>query len=281
MHKNNSGLALSHTHWLDDHHALKYSMRASLIDQLRFSTNEEVLEIGCGAGNWTFLISDYIDHEGHITAIDIDSESISIANNRQNLLAKKNITFEESEINHFLNEDNRQFDTIILFNTLSYLKTPQSTLNNLLKKLRSGGRIIIKDTDISSDLYWPICPEILGKVSTALLKAAKNNVKTGSYDPFFARKLPSILSSLGNVTIDTHSQAFTLIGSTTREEKYYIQQNASLVANILKTNASDNNLLANWKKIFFPSRITEKTIFDSIDFIYSMTEFIFEIKNKK
>jgi ubiquinone/menaquinone biosynthesis C-methylase UbiE len=278
MHHNDNGLALSHSDWLDHHHAVKSPMRASLIYQLGFSCGEKVLEIGCGAGNWTFIISDYIGHKGHISAIDIDVESITIANNRQKVLAKKNITFKKSSLNNFLKSNRDQFDTILVFNTLSYLETPRQVILDSLKKLRPGGRIIIKDTDIASDTYWPICPEMAGKVKTLLLKATKDNITINHYDPLFARKLPSIFNSLNNISINTYPQSFTSIKPTNEDEMHYIQQNATLISKVIKHYTQDDDLLSSWSKMFVSSENKEFTIFDSEDFMYSMTEFVFEIK---
>ena len=110
------------------------------------------------------------------------------------------------------------------------------------------------------------------------MKATKDNITINHYDPLFARKLPSIFNSLNNISINTYPQSFTSIKPTNEDEMHYIQQNATLISKVIKHYTQDDDLLSSWSKMFVSSENKEFTIFDSEDFMYSMTEFVFEIK---
>ena len=62
----------------------------SIVDALDIKPNENVLEIGCGAGSLTFFLS---QSEGNITAIDIDEAMLLKSGNDFNHLPNVNVTY--------------------------------------------------------------------------------------------------------------------------------------------------------------------------------------------
>jgi trans-aconitate 2-methyltransferase len=77
--------------------------------------NERILEIGCGIGSLTYLLSHKVK-KGKIEAVDISPKSIEFANKQ---LTRKNVIFTSSDILDF-EPENLMFDKILLFDVLEH-----------------------------------------------------------------------------------------------------------------------------------------------------------------
>ncbi len=82
--------------------------------------NSRVLEIGCGVGTLTELLSQYIT-KGSLVAVDISSESVEIA--RKRLSKAKNLEFVVSDIYEFNYPE--KFDFIVLPDVLEHVPVEQ------------------------------------------------------------------------------------------------------------------------------------------------------------
>ncbi len=87
----------------------------------------QILEIGCGIGTVTKLLSRYAS-KGHILAVDISPESIEFA---KKFVTGKNVTFLVSDMSDF--KQNQLFDFIILPDVLEHI--PLENHYNLFKNL--------------------------------------------------------------------------------------------------------------------------------------------------
>jgi len=86
------------------------------ICRLGVSPNENILEIGCGIGTLTYLLSQKIK-KGKIEAVDISPKSIEYA--KRNLQGE-NTSFKSSDILDF-EPENLIFDKILLFDVLEHI----------------------------------------------------------------------------------------------------------------------------------------------------------------
>ncbi len=84
---------------------------------LGISKNDHILEIGCGIGSLTYLLSRKIK-KGKIEAVDFSSKSIEFASLR--LKKRKNVSFTSSDILEFKPE-NATFEKILLFDVLEHI----------------------------------------------------------------------------------------------------------------------------------------------------------------
>lgn len=84
------------------------------------SRNDRVLEIGCGIGTMTGLISRYL-RRGEIVAVDISPESVEIA--RKRLSRASNVRFMVSDMTDFNHTE--VFDFIILPDVLEHIPVEQ------------------------------------------------------------------------------------------------------------------------------------------------------------
>ncbi|PUZ25139.1 glycerol acyltransferase [Chitinophaga parva] len=103
----------------------------------------EILDIGCGYGFMDYMLY-FLSNERRITGIDYDEEKIQVA--RHGYLRPGHLQFLAADANNF---DWKAYDAIILSDVMHYL-TPGAQyklLEQCLKHLRPGGRIILRDGD--------------------------------------------------------------------------------------------------------------------------------------
>ncbi len=271
--KNGSGKPYSVGDWLDNHHSIKSRLRFELAQSLPVHAGNKVLDIGCGTGIWTFLIAELLGHAGTIMGIDLDPEAIALAARRRNSHYLKDcIRFECIDFTKF--SPNEKFDIVILFNTLSYFPNPGAYLRNIWNLVRPNGSLIVKDSDLGSDFYWPVDVNLYHRLMSRI--AALDGIcGDDNYDPFFARKLPGLLRKNGFSNIDLRSQSFSFTYPVDERQRRYIAANGKMISKAA-LKAGDIAGAEQWANQFENSQ--PGPIFDNPDFLYSMTEFIFQAR---
>lgn len=97
--------------------------------------NGEILEIGCGTGNFTSTLSKY----GNVTAIDIDKNLIKkIKQNNPNI----DIGFGDIEKRIYFFKE-KTFDTIVCINVLEHIFDDIQALKNIFRLLKKRGNLIL------------------------------------------------------------------------------------------------------------------------------------------
>lgn len=96
----------------------------------------EILEIGCGIGNFTKSLTKY----GNVWAIDIRKEFIEKTKSLVNEKAK--VGFGDIEKGKYFFDGNK-FDSIICLNVLEHIRNDDLALRNLTELLKSGGKLIL------------------------------------------------------------------------------------------------------------------------------------------
>lgn len=104
--------------------------------KLGLQKNSKVLELGCGVGLFTRLLSQKIS-SGSIEAVDISQKSIKIAKNH---LSKNNIQFFAEDVISYHPKENR-FDFITLLDVIEHIP-----LEEHAKLFRNLGELLSKDT---------------------------------------------------------------------------------------------------------------------------------------
>ena len=271
--RSQSGKPYSAQQWLDSHHSIKSKLRSELAASLPINAGDRVLDIGCGTGVWTFLMSDIIGNDGNILGIDLDDQALQLAEQRRTLHHHADtICFNKKDA---MNIKSRQkFDVITLFNTLCYLPEPEVLLAKLTRLLTPGGRLIVKDSDLGSDFFWPVDVELYHRLMGQITNrgSIQNDV---FYDPFFARRLPGLIKSSGYRDIESISQSFSFTYPFDEKQMTYISANANMIADHAAA-IGDHEGAKKWRRQF---EVTHPNcIFNDERFLYSMTEFVFHAR---
>ena len=152
--KNGEGISLE-KQVLENYYKI-YSERAELFKSFGYDIDKErsfliekaqpvygkVLEIGTGKGYLTFALA---ERNYNFTTIDISKETQQFA--RQIIKycnLEKNVDFRIEDARN-LNFKDRSFDTIFSANTLHHLEHPLEVMDELLRILTAGGKIILSD----------------------------------------------------------------------------------------------------------------------------------------
>jgi 2-polyprenyl-3-methyl-5-hydroxy-6-metoxy-1,4-benzoquinol methylase len=105
------------------------------LNQFSNDIRGEILEIGCGVGNFTKTLLKF----GKVTAIDINE---SYVERTKKVAEGANVGFGDVEKNKFFFKD-KKFDTIICINVLEHIKDDLKAIQNLKNLLKEGGKLII------------------------------------------------------------------------------------------------------------------------------------------
>jgi ubiquinone/menaquinone biosynthesis C-methylase UbiE len=101
-----------------------------------YSKNKTVLDVACGEGYGTKLIS---KNAHTIWGLDIDNESI---NNAKNKYQASNLNFELGDIDKMPFED-KKFDLVICFETIEHVKDYNASLIEIKRILKDDGMLIM------------------------------------------------------------------------------------------------------------------------------------------
>jgi SAM-dependent methyltransferase len=108
-----------------------------IADLIAPAVRADVLEIGCGTGNFTGLLA---CRASSVVAVDLDAEFLATA--RQRWKDDPRISFRCCDAT---TEDWKvEFDTIVLLDVLEHVEDDVSFLRSLRRAIRSGGNLVIK-----------------------------------------------------------------------------------------------------------------------------------------
>ena len=109
----------------------------------------KVLDLGCGDGNVTFLLSNYVGSNGIVVGIDSNENAIESAKKKSKEYGLTNLYFYVVNIAQDFKIDYTDFDAIIIRRVLMYLPDSQKTIESSIKYLKSNGLFLIQENNIS------------------------------------------------------------------------------------------------------------------------------------
>lgn len=106
------------------------------LDKFKEFLRDQILEVGCGIGNFTKTLTDF----GQVWGIDIEDSYIK--QTKELVGEKANIGFGDIEKGKYF-FGNQKFDSIVCLNVLEHIRDDVSALNNLSRLLKSEGKLIL------------------------------------------------------------------------------------------------------------------------------------------
>jgi len=112
---------------------------------------DTVLDLGSGAGNDCFVARAIVGETGNVVGLDFTDEMLAKANQNNQKLGYKNVSFVKGDIEDMPLPDN-QFDVIISNCVLNLVPDKDKAFGQILRVLKSGGHFCVSDVVIKGQL---------------------------------------------------------------------------------------------------------------------------------
>lgn len=150
-----------------------------VFSQFAHALGTEILEVGCGNGNFTALLG---GSGARVLGIDIDPAFVGEA--RAATAHLDNVTIEHADITK--HHQDKRFDTVVMLDVLEHIEDDIALLANLKERIKPGGSLIVKT---------PAMPSLYGSLDKAV----------GHFRRYSRRDLSSRLLRAGFDRIDVHA----------------------------------------------------------------------------
>jgi SAM-dependent methyltransferase len=112
-----------------------------------------LLDVGCGPGSITRGLAERVA-PGQVVGIDLSREALDGARRDAADRGLTNLQYEEASI-YQLRFDNGSFDGVYAHQVLQHLRERGSALREMLRVVRPGGFVAVRDVDWGTAAYWP------------------------------------------------------------------------------------------------------------------------------
>lgn len=102
-----------------------------------------VLDVGCGVGDVSFLVSELVGAQGSVVGVDLDYEVIKVAEKRRFAQQLTNVTFRHGDARSV--EVERPFDAAVGRLVLMYTNDPTAALRHIAERVRPGGVVAFQE----------------------------------------------------------------------------------------------------------------------------------------
>ena len=154
------------------------------------SSGMRVLDVGCGAGDVSFLALRLVGPDGVVIGVDRSPEAIAVAQQRAQNARVPNVQFIASDLDQLMLDE--PVDALIGRLVLMYFPKPAVVLRRLLSFVKPGGTVMFQELDAMSVAAEPMCDEYWTagqRINQAFIRAGID-LRTGL-------KLPSIFQEAG------------------------------------------------------------------------------------
>jgi len=138
-----------------------------------------VLDVGCGAGDVSFLAATLVGREGSVVGVDRSREAIALAKRRAADVGLANVSFVTQDLQELATE--ARFDAIIGRLVLMYFPEPDALLRHLVQLLVPGGVMAFHEIDVQGANCEPNVPLFARSVARLVeaLRRANANPRMG------------------------------------------------------------------------------------------------------
>src|SRR6185295_18276921 len=106
------------------------------LEDAGIETGMKVLDVGCGAGDVSFLAAELVGPRGRVVGIDLNDAILETARTRAREAGHGNVTFLNKRIPDGLSGLDTDFDAVIGRRVLCYIPSPDEALRALLTRVR-------------------------------------------------------------------------------------------------------------------------------------------------
>jgi len=129
---------------------------AFLLPHLR--AGMKLLDVGCGPGSITRGLAERLA-PGQVVGLDLSKEALAGARRDAAARGLTNLQYEEGSVYQLRFADG-SFDVVYAHQVLQHLREREAALREMLRVVRPGGFVAIRDVDWGTAAYWPRDPWI-------------------------------------------------------------------------------------------------------------------------
>jgi len=161
---------------------------AFLLPELR--PGMRLLDVGCGPGSITRGLAERLA-PGLVVGVDLSRETLAAARQDAADRGLTNLLYEEGSV-YQLPFPDASFDVAYAHQVFQHLREPGAALREMLRVVRSGGLVAVRDVDWGTATYWPLDPWIDRFVEVHL----KTWYRNGG-EPRMGRRLRALFNAAG------------------------------------------------------------------------------------
>jgi len=138
-----------------------------------------VLDVGCGAGDVSFLAAGMVGPQGEVIGVDKSSEAVALASQRASAAGLTNVRFMTQDLFELTLDE--PADALIGRLVLMYFADPAVILRRLTRFLKPGGLVVFHELDTSGSKSEPVCDlfeTTVDRINQAFIRAGAD-VQTG------------------------------------------------------------------------------------------------------
>ena len=165
-------------------------LTASVLRVAGIGEGMRVLDVGCGAGDVSFLAASLVGPSGDVIGVDRSAEATALATHRATAAGLTNVRFLTEDVTD-LSLDS-PVDALVGRLVLMYFADPAVVLRRLLSMVKPGGIVAFQELDMDGVDSEPTSPLF----DTAAQRIRETFSRAGS-DPRTGLKLPRIFGEAG------------------------------------------------------------------------------------
>lgn len=155
------------------------------------SEGMKIIDLGCGVGDFTFLLARLVGPRGKVIGLDFDQEAILLARERAEKMGFGNVEFTLADVEDF--SPREEVDGLAGRFILRYLENPKVVISRLASRLKKVGVALFQEMDHSSEpCVWP-ASETFARCGGGIIEV----LRRAGVDLRMGTKLRAVLTECG------------------------------------------------------------------------------------
>ena len=139
-------------------HAMRTAEEAAAFLLPELSPEMRLLDVGCGPGSITLGLAKRLPR-GEVVALDLSQETLAQARLDAEARGVKNLRYEYGSVYELAYPD-ASFDVAYAHQVFQHLTDREAALQEMLRVVKPGGLLAVRDVDWGSVAYWPSDPSL-------------------------------------------------------------------------------------------------------------------------
>jgi 2-polyprenyl-3-methyl-5-hydroxy-6-metoxy-1,4-benzoquinol methylase len=151
-----------------------------------------VLDVGCGAGDVSFLLARMVGPSGAVIGVDRSADAVAMANARAQAMGLSQVSFSQGELEDISLD--QPVDAAVGRFVLMYSPQPSVSLRRIAANVRAGGIVAFQEMNVAEATSFP-CVDLFEQsmrwiIETLDREKVKNLMGLGLYRTFVEAGLP-------------------------------------------------------------------------------------------